>query len=47
MTVSELIKALADWSPDTEVKIGHPIDTYDIGGVCYEEENLLVIFVQE
>lgn len=47
MTVSELIKILADWSPLTEVEIGHPDGVYPIGSVSYEEENLITINVQE
>lgn len=47
MTVRELIQELAEWPPDTEVRIGHPTETYDIGSISYEDENLLLLNVVE
>ena len=46
-TVSDLIKELADWSPDTVVEIGHPNGIYAIGSISYEDDNLLTINVLE
>lgn len=47
MTVRELIQELAEWSPDTVVKIGHPIDNYDIGSISYEDDDVLMLNVLE
>lgn len=46
MTVSDLIKALADWSPDTELQIVTPEGAFQIAQVEFEynEENTLSLF---
>ena len=48
VTVSDLVKLLADWSPDTHVEVafasnGEPMDIID---THYDEENCLTLLVE-